>query len=409
MLFKIKRTPNKNLLDLLTNHFFMKISSEMINIFISIILLRHGVPLLYVIFLLSLRFLCRAGSYLLSDFLMSRLGVKKMLILGNLTYLVYFFILLNIQLTPIWVFLFLFFGALDNVLYWLPFHITFATAKTHHKGLWVAMKKMISVVVGTINPLIGALILSFFGNNAFFFFVIVFMLFSIIPLSMIDSNYFVVKKIKPIKKINFNACKIQFLAGIPNGLISYSWPLIIYFLTENIIELGVILFLVGIIESFFSLGTGYLFDKKMKMVPLIVFTGIFMSLSVVSMSFFPIFFGVIGVVISKSLFEIFNSGFGPLRTLFWYHECNHEKDHNKIYHSVKHSMISWLVGKSFGIFLISLPLFFGQRMEYSILLTLPSIFILTIIFYGLNKHYGRIKRKMDMKKHPHFHHDCTNN
>jgi len=322
--------------------------------------------------------------YIFIDNFINKFGLKKTLIIGVFFHCLLYFILSKIMLSLAWIILYLFVRSFINSFYIFPFHLLFSAEKTSHMCIWVSLKRVSSVIVNVITPLIGGLILEFLGRSYFFYFAIIFCFISAIPIIFSDFSYFEIKSFK--KKVPFvnNATKIQFFADSLLGVTNLVWPFVIYFFTENFLETGLILFLIGIFQVILSFVVGYLFDKKIKrkfvksIIALVCF-------SIFLLAFLPSLFGIVGAVVAKIIYDLSFSMQSILKTIYWYKEANNSFDYSVIYKKQKYSIMAANLGGSIAVLFVFIPIFFNLKLEYTFLFTIPFVLVLGYIINSLTK------------------------
>ena len=108
---------NNNLVKLIANHSFLGISSNLIRIFLGIILLQLGFPLVLVISILIVEKFLNFIPYLFIDNFIKKFGLKKTLIIGVLFHCLLYFVLSKVSFSWSWIVGYLFVRAFINSFY----------------------------------------------------------------------------------------------------------------------------------------------------------------------------------------------------------------------------------------------------------------------------------------------------
>lgn len=375
---------------LIVNHSLIVFAESLVATFLAIIFLQNGFSLQNILLLLAGISLIHAITLFLGDIFTKYLWLKNMLILGSVFYCMYYYIISFVSTDPSWLFLYLFFGAFNLVFYWFPVHTLFSAQG--QESIWkrVSIKRISSIVLTLLAPLVSSYLLVYFGKEYLLYFVMALCILSIFPLI----------KLQPTLKIKISACKfrfnlenkatvIQILSAIIAASIGVSWPLVIYFSTDgDILKLGYILFLIAILEIAFTFLWGHFFDKKTS-VNYLLPAAVMMGIACLAMALLPTFYWIIGITIAWVLYKIANSFFDTLRTLFRYKEANNSQVDEEVYYNQKHSTIGWKLGYTVWILLILVPVYFWINMEYFYSINIIIIAALYLVFFKLSRSYSK--------------------
>lgn len=175
----------------------------------------------------------------------SKYGLKHSMLFSMPFLIILFLLLYTLESNnwPLWVLAI--FGGTYSSLFWIGYHTDFTrSSKSKSRGSQIGMAKVIASVAGAIAPLIGGLILSFFGFHILFLLVAFLLLTSTIPLfmskEMHDSADFSIKGI--FKGQSFKDILAYMGLGIENRIGAVIWPLFvfIFIIGEKYLTLGAI-------------------------------------------------------------------------------------------------------------------------------------------------------------------------
>jgi len=241
------------------------LAQSIITIFIPIYLYKLGlsissIALYYLIFYFSITF-CMYFAMKLNH----KLGLKKVLGLGTIILIGYYYLLDLLSKGTIHYSIVAIVLGISMAIYYASFHIYFTKfADKKHEASEMSIIRALFRFSAIIGPLVGALLITAGSYRLSFIIVSTLLIISIFPL-------FVTKDQK-IKKQNITFSKIlradtkkKGLAYIASGGIATTswvlWPLFIYLNVENLISLGVIISLGSLITIFFLFAIGKTADK----------------------------------------------------------------------------------------------------------------------------------------------------
>jgi MFS family permease len=122
--------------------------------------------------------------------LMTKIGLKKSMMIGEILYLCFITSLLLKDFFPFWVaaILSLFFYVSQHVVYWVPFHTAFAESAPRQKlGSVLGIMAAITSVVGVVIPFLSAWIITLWGYNFLLFLAAVMAAFSLVPIFLVST------------------------------------------------------------------------------------------------------------------------------------------------------------------------------------------------------------------------------
>jgi MFS family permease len=174
---------------LMSNRMILKLAFGTVNIFVPILLYQYfGVAMLGVYILMSIIVVFLTP---LSAMLLSRLGVRKMIAIS-----------IPFAAASVWVLsyapldqgiagiLYAVCMAIYTSLYWVPYHVDLAQhIEEKHRGLVLGWYEDMLEIVALITPLLGGILIAFFGFTDTFILVAMVCLLALIPLKYVGEVY----------------------------------------------------------------------------------------------------------------------------------------------------------------------------------------------------------------------------
>jgi len=246
------------------------LAQSIIQIFIPIYLYQLGfsistIALYYIFFFFSVTFFMYFSMRL-----NYHLGLKKVLAIGTLILLGYYFLLDQLSNGRIHYSIVAIVYGMSMAVYYSSFHIYFTKfSDKKHEATEISIIRALFRFAAIIGPLVGALLITRGSFRASFITVSILLLISIIPLF-----YSKDKKIKnpkiSIKNILKSDTKKKGISYIASGILGVTigvlWPLFIYLNIGKVISLGIIISIGSTITIFFLFLIGKLADKHKRKV-----------------------------------------------------------------------------------------------------------------------------------------------
>ncbi|MBT4209784.1 MAG: MFS transporter [Candidatus Komeilibacteria bacterium] len=237
---------------------------SMIAIFIPIFLLQMGWSISHVMFFYFIYNIFDAPLNFFAKWLTYKIGAKKVIALGTLSYIASFAILYNLDV-GMWPLLILMalFAALYDTFYWVAHIYFFIRCEKNDRNIskGISLLYIVKKIAGILAPIFGGLILIFFDKQLLIGLSVLILLLSIIPLFKIKTT-----KDRPDKKPK--KFKQFFKKGdglkeyIIKGLFSFHqaaegiiWPIFIYTIFKTIESVAIIPIIVAgtvIIITYFT-------------------------------------------------------------------------------------------------------------------------------------------------------------
>jgi len=236
-------------------------------VFIPVYLYQLGYSFTTIFLFYGILGLITAFFSLVSVKVFSKVGLKHCMLI-SIPFLIILFALLYTLKTFRWnpLLLSLVYG-IHAAFFWVPYHIDFAKfSNKKQRGKEVGFSKITASIFAALGPLVGGLILAFFGFHVLFIVVVLSLIGSIIPLFLTKEIsqpfHFSVKKFFHGQKLKEIFGFVGYGAEVRLGWVV--WPLFIFLfiLEEEYLSLGVISSLALFSGMIFTFLAGKLSDMK---------------------------------------------------------------------------------------------------------------------------------------------------
>jgi len=241
---------------------------SLIGIFVPIYLFQMGFELRYIFLFFAILSAVFALTVFFAAKLSTKIGIKHGLLI-SMPFLIAFYILLQSITTNALNWLFFLapvLAGIHNSFFWLNFHTDFARFSSRRfRAEQISGYAIVCALLSALGPVIGGIILLYFGFNVLFILVSLLLLLSTIPLFLSKEVY--IPKDFSFRKVGETMKKASFvgISGfIGHGLFAcagLAWIILIYFILKAYLEMGVLTSLsifIGIFSTFF---VGKLADK----------------------------------------------------------------------------------------------------------------------------------------------------
>lgn len=172
-----------------------------------------------------------------------RFGLKHTILFSVPFLIIFFFLMFSLEYYRWPLIMLAFFAGLNAALFWFPYHVGFSKFSSKKKrGRQIGFSKILTSIFSALGPIVGALIITFFGFKVLFIFVSFLLVGSTIPLFLTKEIHVPVKfSVEGLFRYSTLKNKIAYMgAGIETRLATVVWPLFIF------------IFIFG--ERYFSLG-----------------------------------------------------------------------------------------------------------------------------------------------------------
>ncbi|MEX2144889.1 MAG: MFS transporter [Candidatus Spechtbacterales bacterium] len=200
--------------------------------------------------------------------MLTRLGIKHAMLWSVPFLFLYFLALWQIEKLGIFFLILIPFHVMHNLLYWPAFHIDFARFSEQGKrGKEVGVANIVISLASAFGPLVGGLVITFFGFPELFAIVLALLFASTIPLFLsqeIKEEYpddFTQAFRETLKKNRRAKVAALGFAGAEFAVHAYIWPLYLFMLAISFEELGAIISSALVIGMIFIYFIGKASDK----------------------------------------------------------------------------------------------------------------------------------------------------
>lgn len=294
---------NKELSEVYITNVIRSFAFALIGVFVPVYLIKIGYPLssvfyfylywaIWTFFLMALVAKCY-----------TKIGIKHAILFSTPIIIAYFLLLYSLE-TYSWNLAFVaFVSALANSFYWPAFHIEFIrSSDKEHRGEELGTMNVLSYIAVIFAPLVGGVVIAFFGFKILFGFVALLLLVSPIPLFFSGEVYTPVKFSfrRVFHRNHLRNFSVFFVEGVVNYTETVIWVVFIFLILKSFISLGLLATLVLFFTAFVTFIIGRLSDvmgKRKLMRVGIVSTAVTWFFRTVAKSL--LFFGVL-----NSLFGI---------------------------------------------------------------------------------------------------------
>lgn len=191
--------------------------------------------------------------------MIARIGTKRIIFLSHFLYFSYYLSLHFLKVAPQLIILSLFIRPLAQGCFWPAFHLDFSRfAQKKQMGRQVGRLNLVLFIPTILGPFIGGAILNAFNYGALFAVALLFLLFSMVPLSFASTmkefytdSYFAAWQ-RAFQKENRRTTLALAASGLETAVSAYLWPLFLAILSITYLNIG------GIAS--FSLGGAVLFS-----------------------------------------------------------------------------------------------------------------------------------------------------
>jgi len=273
MAFQYKLSFSRNILFLYFHRLLLQVGIALLGIFLPIYL--------YELFDLSLAkvilvFVAISAGYSLlvpwGGIIMSRIGVKRSLIISIPLWLLALASLIMLSRSPLFIIPYITFDVLGRLFYWVPYHIDFAMFTNRRaRGKQIALLQSISDIVLAVSPAIAGLVLVAAGFNSLLVLVIVMYVLSIFPIIYIQPTsesyrYGYRESFGRLFSKKNRSMLLGFAGDGMQGIIGLViWPIFIYGIFKaKYAAIGLVTSLSLVVVVAVSLLVGYLNDRWSK-------------------------------------------------------------------------------------------------------------------------------------------------
>lgn len=240
-----------------------RFSSNIFDVFGAVYLLQLGMSFTLVTLTWAgscfLRALLRPFSLLLCE----RIGLRKTLIIGIILNSALCLFLLKVNGLNFWLFFYIFYIAICDIFYWLPYHAYYAKAGDEcDRGKQVGVKHGLITFFRMLSPLIGAIFIVRFGFSFLYVAAALVMLGSVIPILF-------ARDVSPGTPMKFKEAlktidKHGFMMQIGDGILfmhTFVWTIVLFYLVGDYVTFGGLVTIELVSTMILFMVLGYMIDK----------------------------------------------------------------------------------------------------------------------------------------------------
>lgn len=228
------------------SHFFISyalrgFAYSLVGVFIPAFLFSSGYSLKAIAFYYLMSAFFMGVGCILTCALFTKIGIKHGILISAPVTITHFLMLYSLDTYHWPLTLLAFVGASASAFYWPAFHIEFVKSSDYdHRSEEFSAMNVFSYVAMIFAPLIGGLLVTFFGFHVLFIIVSVILCASSIPLFSTEEKYepfdFSIKGM--FSKENFKDVSVFFGNGVISFTGSVVWPLFIFLALGTFLALG---------------------------------------------------------------------------------------------------------------------------------------------------------------------------
>jgi len=259
--------PSRELKDLYWSVGVQDFATSAIALFEPIYLYTRGYSVIQILLFYAAVYFAYALLIPLGGRIAARFGFEHTILYSQFAFIAYYLALFALPYAPGLVFVAPFIFAIQKSLYWPAYHADFAMfSAREQRGREVSGMLTLNAVVTTLGPIVGGLILSFFGFGTLFCLVALLLLLSTIPLFQLKEVYdpapFSYQSYwKLLWKPSHRRSAVAYL-GFGEELVALIlWPVFMYLVVSEFSELGLLIALSTLVTSVIVLVIGKLSDR----------------------------------------------------------------------------------------------------------------------------------------------------
>jgi MFS family permease len=150
--------------------FFRRLSYGVGEIFGILFLIEAGIKIEIALLIWAGNFLIRLFVRPFAFKLQQKIGLKNSVIFGAVWFTGLYPLMLQIDGLNLWVPVFMFYFALADVFYWLPYHAYFARiGDSEHRGKQLGVREIGTLIAGSLGPALGGFLIENHGFGAAFY------------------------------------------------------------------------------------------------------------------------------------------------------------------------------------------------------------------------------------------------
>jgi len=258
---------NKELSEVYITHVIRSFAFALIGIFVPAYMITIGYPVQSVFYYFLYWAMCSFVLMILIPKLYTKIGIKHAILFSTPFFIGYFLLLYSLETYSWNLFFIAFVSALANSFYWPAFHIEFVRSSDRkHRGEELGTMNVLAQLTVIFAPLMGGLVIFYWGFKILFGFVALLLLVSPISLFFSKEVYTPVKfSIKSIfHKDHLKNFFVFFVEGVINYAETVIWVIFIFLALKSFISLGFLATLIILFTTFMTFIMGRLSDVTNK-------------------------------------------------------------------------------------------------------------------------------------------------
>jgi MFS family permease len=267
--------PNKKLSNLYVFGLLRHIAVTLITLFSPIYIFKifsgrgFGVATSLIIVLLfyGVILLTKLVAFVVAENLSQKIGFKGMIKLSVVPYILNVISLVLLSKSDVFLVSAAIFGGLQAAFYWWGYHCYFVkSGSLRHFGESLGEVNFLNTLVSILAPLVGAVLVQYFGFPILFIFAIIFILASMLFLGEGSGDR---QKGDVYLKDVFNLMKVHYRSSLSYLGISIEavyfilvWPIFLLLTFGRVLDLGIVVSMASFLASIFSILIGRRIDNK---------------------------------------------------------------------------------------------------------------------------------------------------
>lgn len=359
-----KTFSNKSVNSLNAHYGLQTFATNLVNIFIGVYLYQLGIDIWIICLVWGGIYFFRLLTRPIGYFLCNKFGLKKVLVLGTLSYSIGYVILGQVDGVNLWLYLYVLAGALSEGIYWLAYHTYFAIlGDTEVRGKQVGMREAVRNLAQFSAPIAGAVFINMFDFWIAFLLAMICMIFASVPLLIAPDvklpQTMTLKK--AVKTISFRGFKLYASDSFYFQSHMFIWKLILFIMLSDYITFGGLLSFAIAVQIIGYFLVGHLFDNGLGkrvfpfgiMIMMLVVGGRALAAYTIPMIIFLDLLYMIGYC----LYE-------PVMNSLYYNECKKSK-HPLWFQTFSDS--GWDIGSSLAMIMAAILLYSGVDIRMTML------------------------------------------
>ena len=252
-------------INLVNTHFGLRVLADaLVSVFIGVYFLQAGMPLWQIFLVWTAIFTLRLLFRPVVLFAIQKYGIKIMLIVGSINYLGIYALLSQVTGLDWWLLAYAVYYALNDPIYWLPYHVYFAQiGNNHESGRHIGAREFITTAARTVAPILSAFIIANFGFHGSFWLAGGISALASLPFIWLPEVHLGERLTtkQAWKTVDRRGMTLFIGDGIWSSGIYFIWPLTLFLLAQDYIIFGGLLALAALLQMLGGLLIGHFIDR----------------------------------------------------------------------------------------------------------------------------------------------------